>query len=69
MYTPMDFVEKPTAFIRQNLEKVARAYAPCDIVLADIEAGTSDERVWAFVEMCDEIDRREQARVTTGDES
>jgi hypothetical protein len=69
MYTPMDLVEKPIAFIRQDLEGIARAYTPCDIVLADIEAGTSDERVLAFVEMCDEISRREQARVTKGDKS
>ena len=55
MYTPMELAEKPVEVIRQDLERIAREYAPCDIVAGDIEAGTSDERILAFVEMCDEI--------------
>lgn len=58
MYTPMDFANKSLQTIREDLERIASEYAPCDVVAADIEAGTSDERVLAFVEMCDEISRR-----------
>ncbi len=52
MYTPMDLANKPLSAIRADLERIAREYAPCDIVLADIDSGTPDERVLGFVEMC-----------------
>jgi hypothetical protein len=44
--------------IRTELERVAREYAPCDVVVADIEADTPDERVLAFLELCDRINSR-----------
>lgn len=52
MYTPMDLANKPVNAIYADLQRVAREYAPCDIVLADIESGTPDERVLRFVEWC-----------------
>ncbi len=55
MYTPMDLVNKSLEMIRVDLERVAREYAPCDVVVGDIEAGTPDERVLAFLELCGEI--------------
>ena len=55
VYTPMDLAEKPADVIRRDLERIAREYAPCDIVAGDMSAGTSDERILAFIEMCDEI--------------
>lgn len=55
MYKPTDLVEKSTTDIREDIEMIARDYAPCDIVLADIEAGTPNQRVLEFLKMCSEI--------------
>jgi hypothetical protein len=55
MYTPMDLARKPIEQIRADLERLAREYGPCDLVLADIEAGTPDERVKEVVGMCEEL--------------
>ncbi len=60
MYTPMDLAGKPLETIRGDLQRIARQYAPCDLVVADIEHGTPDERVWAVLEFCEELGRQEQ---------
>jgi len=57
MYTPMDLANKSLAEIRQDLTRIASEYAPCDLVVADIEAGTPDERVGAFRGICGELSR------------
>lgn len=53
MYTPMDLVNKSLEAIGADLERAAREYAPCDVVVGDIEAGTPDERIMAFLKLCD----------------
>ena len=58
MYTPMDVADKSLDQIRSDFEHVADTYGPCDIVLADIEAGTPDERVLSLVEICRVISAR-----------
>ena len=55
MYTPMDLANKSLGQIRSDLERIARDYAPCDVVVADIEAGTPDDRVLEFLKICDEL--------------
>ena len=55
MYTPMDVAGKPLDEIRSDLQKIARQYAPCDIVAADIEAGTPDQRILDFIDLCNNI--------------
>ncbi|MBA7621007.1 hypothetical protein ES703_28364 [subsurface metagenome] len=55
LYTPMDLANKSLEMIRADMKRVAREYAPCDVVVGDIEAGTADERVLAFLELCGEI--------------
>jgi hypothetical protein len=55
MYTPMDLANKPLDAIRADLVRIVRDYAPCDLVLADIEAGTPDERVLQVLAMCEEL--------------
>ena len=55
MYTPMDLANKPLQTIQVDLERIARDYGPCDIVAGDIEAGTPDDRVLAFLDLCDRI--------------
>lgn len=58
MYRPTDLVNKSLETIEAELEKIARLYAPCDVVVADIEADTPDERILAFLELCDRINNR-----------
>ncbi len=51
MYSPVELVTKPLKEIRDDLARVRRELSPCDIVMADIDHGTPDERVIAFAEM------------------
>jgi hypothetical protein len=53
MYTPMDLANKSLEAIRTDLTRIARDYVPCDLVLADIEAGTPDERVLQVLRLCE----------------
>ncbi len=55
MYQPTDLVNKSLETIQAELKRVAREYAPCDVIVADIEADTPDERVLAFLELCSQI--------------
>jgi len=60
MYTPMHLANKPTAEIEADLGRIASEYDPCDLVLADIDAGVPDERVQAVADLCQRwgIDKR-----------
>ncbi len=58
MYTPMDLSNKAVGDIEADFERIACRYGPCDIVLADIEAGTPDERVLIAAELCGKIGDR-----------
>jgi hypothetical protein len=49
MYTPMDIANKSLIQIRTDIEQIAQNYGPCDIVAADIEAGTPDIKVTGFI--------------------
>jgi hypothetical protein len=57
MYTPMDLANKSLEAIRADLTRIVRDYAPCDLVLADIEAGTPDERIVQVLAMCEDFSR------------
>ena len=58
MYRPTDLVNKSLQAIEADLEKIANQYAPCDIVVADIEADAPDKRILDFLELCDRINNR-----------
>ena len=58
MYRPTDLANKSLETIEADLEKIATEYAPCDVVVADIEINTPDERILSFVKMCDRINKR-----------
>jgi len=60
MYTPMDLANKPWDEIRDDIERIAHEFGPCDIVAADIEADTPDERILALVELCEQISNRKE---------
>jgi len=52
MYTPMDLAQKPFEVVSAEIARAVRAYAPCDIVFADIEAGIADEKVRRVMDNC-----------------
>ena len=58
MYTPMDMACKPIEELQEDLESIAKDYGPCDIVVADIEAGTPDSRVKDFIALCEQLSRK-----------
>ena len=62
MYTPMDVKEKTSAQLRDDFERIARDYGPCDIVFADIDLGVPDARVHELIDLCGEISDRHAAR-------
>ena len=51
MYTPMDLAAKPVGEIESDLERIARELGSCDVVFADVEEGTPDERVLEVFEI------------------
>ena len=48
MYKPTDLENKSLDELRQDLRRIRDDYAPCDIVMADIEDSTPDARVLEF---------------------
>jgi hypothetical protein len=42
------------------MELIARTYGPCDIVAADIEFGTPDEKVMDLIHICEEISEKQK---------
>ena len=60
LYGPVDLENKTEAEIAADLERIADAYGPCDVALADVEDTTPDDRVRYFLAAAAEIsDRRE----------
>jgi len=55
MYTPMHLADKPDGELREDIERVAREYAPCDVIVADIEAGVPDSRVVKVIGFCRQL--------------
>jgi uroporphyrinogen-III decarboxylase len=60
MYTPMDVASKTHDEIRADLELIALNHGPCDIVAADIEAGTPEDKVKDFIALCQQISKKYQ---------
>lgn len=48
MYTPTDLANKNPEELRVDIRRIYRELAPCDIVMADIDAEVPDERVLEF---------------------
>ncbi|MFC2115863.1 uroporphyrinogen decarboxylase family protein [Bacteroidota bacterium] len=58
MYTPMDFANRNINQIKKDMERIAALYAPCDIVVADLE-DVEDEKIHKFLDICDTINQNE----------
>jgi hypothetical protein len=55
MYRPTELAAKSLSEIERDLERMATELGPCDLVVADIESGTPDERVLDVVSICSRI--------------
>jgi hypothetical protein len=58
MYGPVDLEHKSLEALEEDVQEIARDYAPCDIVMADVEATTPDDRVRDFLAIVERISRK-----------
>jgi hypothetical protein len=42
--------------IRKDMDRVSRQLAPCDVVMADMQASTPDSRVIEFLNICSDLE-------------
>jgi hypothetical protein len=52
LYSPVRLLEAAIAEITADMERVYRELAPCDVVMADIQVTTPDERVKELLRIC-----------------
>ena len=62
LYGPVDLEQKREEEIREDVARIAEAYGPCDIALADVENTTPDDRVRFFLEAAREVSARYDGR-------
>jgi hypothetical protein len=55
MYTPMDLKEKSPEALQNDIKRIYRDLAPCDIVMADIDYEVPDNRVKEFDEIVQRV--------------
>ncbi len=63
LYSPVQLENNPEEQILSDIQRIATEYAPCDIVLADVEATTPDSRVRWFLEAVEEIALRMNSKI------
>lgn len=57
MITPTEFAEQPLEALQGTLERIGAECGPCDVVVADLEAGTPDEKVRWLLACCAQLSR------------
>jgi len=57
IYSPERLERANLIEIKKDLTKIYHELAPCDIVMADIEATTSDRRIKEFLEICHKLEQ------------
>jgi len=60
LYSPVTLQEAGLKEIRRDMEKIYRELSPCDVVMADIQATTPDESVNQFIEICRNLESKEE---------
>jgi hypothetical protein len=58
LYGPVELENKTLSEIREDIERLAAEYAPCDIVMADVESTTPDSRILDFLRIVEETEAR-----------
>ena len=56
LYNAVKLQDAAIGEIRRDMEKIYRELAPCDIVMADIQASTPDTRVNKLLKICHELE-------------
>jgi hypothetical protein len=52
MYWPVALQDASLEVLMRDMEKIYHQLAPCDVVMADIQASTSDKRVNELLDIC-----------------
>lgn len=65
LYSPVKLQDAPIAEIRADMQRIHQDLAPCDVVLADIQAHTSDARVRDVLGICRTLEEGANARADT----
>jgi len=60
MYKPTDLANKTWEEVESDIKKIADEYGPCDLVIADIEADTPDEKIQKVLDLCETISSRKE---------
>lgn len=58
MYTPMAMHNNTMETIEKDVRKIADEYGPCDLIVADIDVDTPDDRVLEFYTFCENISKK-----------
>lgn len=61
LYSPVKLQDAPFDDIRADMAQIARDLAPCDVVMADIQAATPDRRIRKLLEICHALEYTRQA--------
>ena len=56
MYSPIKLQDASLAELEADMGRIFADYAPCDVVMADIQASTPDERVRDLLEICHRLE-------------
>jgi len=60
MYSPVRLQEANLDEIKKDMKKIYNELSPCDVVMADIEATTSDKRVNELLQICKNLELRKE---------
>jgi len=60
MYLPVRLQEASINEIKKDMEKIYNELSPCDIVMADIQATTNDERVNELLQICKNLEKQKK---------
>jgi len=58
MYSPVRLQETSLNEIQKDMKKIYDELSPCDIVMADIQATTSDKRINELLQICENLESR-----------
>ena len=59
MYSPVKLQEASVEEIAADMEKIHQELSPCDVVMADIQASTPDERVRELLGICARLEAKD----------
>jgi len=60
MYSPVRLQEVSLNELKKDMEKIYIELSPCDIVMADVQATTDDERVNELLQICKNLELRKE---------